>query len=156
MARRCASVAALLLLTLLAGCGGGGSSLECAPYARSLSGIQLYGPAYAWWDEAAGHYARTQHPERGSVLVFRRSSRLPDGHVSVVRRVLSDRLILVDQANWVHHRVGKDDQVLDVSPENDWTAVRVWWPPSGALGVTTYATYGFIGPPAATARIAAN
>ena len=28
----------------------------------------------------------------------------------------------------------------------DWSAVRVWWPPSHAWGVTVYPTYGFIQP----------
>jgi hypothetical protein len=36
--------------------------------------------------------------------------------------------------------------VLDVSPGNDWSAVRVWWPPSGGWGMTVYPTYGFILP----------
>jgi hypothetical protein len=42
--------------------------------------------------------------------------------------------------------------VLDVSPGNDWSAVRVWWPPSQAWGVTVYPTYGFIQPHPAGAQ----
>ena len=34
--------------------------------------------------------------------------------------------------------------VIDVSPGNDWTRVRVWWPPTKQMGVTEYATFGFI------------
>jgi hypothetical protein len=59
-------------------------------------------------------------------------------------RVLSDRRILATHANWVRHRVSGDVTVIDVSPGNDWTRVRVWWPPTNQMGVTEYATFGFI------------
>ncbi len=36
--------------------------------------------------------------------------------------------------------------MVDVSPGNDWSAVRVWWAPAHALGATVYPTYGFIAP----------
>ncbi len=142
-----------LSLLALAGCGGRraptlgkSSSLECAPYARQVSGVQLYGDAAEWWDQAEGRYARSTRPSAGAILVFRRSDRLPFGHVSVVSRVLSRREIRVTQANWVYHRLGQDDAVMDVSEQGDWSAVRVWWPPSQALGATTYPAYGFVGP----------
>jgi hypothetical protein len=149
----------------LAGCGASpgtglgfatGSTLECAPYARSISSVQLHGDAADWWDEAAGRYPRTDHPQPGAVLVFRRSSRLPDGHVSVVGEVVSDREIRVNQANWVHSRVGHEEPVVDVSQDNDWSAVRVWWAPARQLGTTVYPTFGFVGPAGAsvTDRIA--
>ena len=41
---------------------------QCAPYAREISGIDLYGAAGGWWDQAAGHYARGHAPEPGAVL----------------------------------------------------------------------------------------
>ena len=150
--------AALLLGVLaapLAACGSGprrlvssgaSAALECVPYARQVSGIQLRGEAYSWWEQAAGRYGRGSVPRPGSVLVFRRSARLGSGHVSVVQRVVSDREIVVTQANWVPRRVARDEPVVDVSPGNDWSAVRVWWAPSLALGRTAYPTYGFVGP----------
>ncbi len=125
---------------------GASTSLECAPFARQVSGIQLYGAAYSWWDQAAGHYARSTQPVPGGVLVFRRGGSLDSGHVSVVDRVVSAREITVTQANWVHRRITRNEPVLDVSPGNDWSAVRVWWAPTGALGSTIYPTYGFIAP----------
>jgi hypothetical protein len=93
-------VRALLLCLALAGCGQGGRdrsgdyvgglvAVECAPFARALSGVSLTGAAADWWSEAAGRYARAQTPAVGSVLVFRRSRRLPYGHVSVVSQVRS-------------------------------------------------------------------
>jgi surface antigen len=118
--------------------------LECAPFARAISGVELRGAAADWWPQAEGRYRRTQTPAVGSVLVFRRSARLPDGHVAVVSRVLSDRRILATHANWVRHQVSEDVPVIDVSPGNDWTRVRVWWPPTNQMGVTEYATFGFV------------
>jgi hypothetical protein len=151
----------LLLLGLLAlsACGsrmpqgpqagayvGGDVAAECAPFARALSGVSLYGPAADWWWEASGRYLRQRTPAEGSVLVLSRSARLPDGHVAVVSRVLSAREILVTQANWVHHRVTEDQPVIDVSTYNDWSVVRLWWPPAGEMGITDYPAAGFIRP----------
>jgi hypothetical protein len=141
-----------LLCLALAACGGGGlnagvsAPVECAPFARALTGVTLSGAAADWWRQADGRYPRSRTPEVGSILVFRRSGRLPSGHVSVVSRVLSGRRILVTSANWLHHRVTEDQPVVDVSEDGDWSAVRVWWPPAGQMGVTDYATYGFIRP----------
>lgn len=148
--------APIVMLLLLSACGGGNraatgaagasTSLECAPFARQETGIQLFGDAASWWDQAPGRYDRGPDPVPGGVLVFRRSGRLGSGHVSVVRRVVSGREITVTQANWVHRRITRDEPVVDVSTGNDWSAVRVWWAPSRALGSTVYPTYGFIAP----------
>lgn len=123
---------------------GGSVPLDCAPFARELSGVRLWGAAADWWPEADGRYSRGGTPAVGSVLVFRRSGRLPSGHVAVVSQMLGRRQILVTQANWVHHRVSADQPVIDVSSANDWSTVRVWWPPTGEMGVTDYPSYGFI------------
>lgn len=148
-------VPVLLLLTLAAcasrGDGpragdyvGGSVALDCVPFARALSGVRLSGDAADWWWQANGRYDRDTAPSIGSVLVFRRSGRLPSGHVAVVSQVLGRRQILVTQANWVHHRVSADQPVIDVSSANDWSLVRVWWPPSGQMGITDYPVHGFI------------
>ena len=148
----------LLLLLALSACGsrspetgsrvgdyiGGSVRVECAPFARALTGIHLSGAAADWWWQADGRYDRGNTPSVGSVLVLRRSGRLPSGHVAVVSQVLGRRQILVTQANWVHHRVSEDQPVIDVSEENDWSMVRVWWPPTGEMGVTDYPAHGFI------------
>lgn len=120
--------------------------VSCAPFARELSGIALYGDAADWWREAAGRYQRADRPMLGGVLVFRRSARLSSGHVSVVSRILGPRRVMVTQANWVAGELDRDQLVVDVSPDNDWTLVRVWYPPVRRLGVHHYPTYGFILP----------
>jgi surface antigen len=155
-----------LLCLLLAACGSGGgqrpdegrsAAVECAPFARALTGVALSGAAADWWSEARGRYARAQRPDVGSILVLQRSGRLPSGHVAVVSRVVSSRQIMVTQANWVHHRVTEDQPVIDISEDGDWSSVRVWWPPSGQMGISEYPAFGFIRPdhPAGHDRIAA-
>lgn len=147
---------------LLSACGSGprvsgvSPALECVPFARQVSGIQLRGEAYTWWEGAANRYRRGTRPVPGGVLVFRRSARLPLGHVSVVSRVVSDREITVTQANWMRRRITREDPVIDVSAGNDWSAVRVWWAPSGAMGRTVYPSYGFIAPDRADGTFAAG
>ncbi|NHO33233.1 CHAP domain-containing protein [Acetobacter fallax] len=137
-------------MTACADGGGTGRSwhgrLQCAPWAREHSSIALRGQAASWWANARGEYPRASLPEPGSVLVFRATSRLPDGHVSVVRSVRGSRAILVDQANWNPGRIDHAVPVVDVSAGNDWTRVRVWWSPTGTMGRTVYSTYGFILP----------
>ncbi|GAB0116530.1 CHAP domain-containing protein [Acidisoma sp. 7E03] len=151
--RRFARPAACLLSVLaLAGCGGGyaeygqHTSMTCVPYARQVSGLPLSGDAWQWWGAAAGRYAESNQPVPGAILVFRRTNRLSSGHLAVVTSVVAPRKVLVTQANWLPYRITSAQPVLDVSPGNDWSAVRVWWPPSGSWGVTVYPTYGFILP----------
>ncbi|MGC8475740.1 MAG: CHAP domain-containing protein [Acetobacteraceae bacterium] len=159
----------LMLAALLAGCAGGQRAtqgryiggpvhLACVPYARALSGLPLRGDASTWWRQAAGHYPRLDHPRPGSVLVFRPTARLPRGHVAVVTQVLGRRRILIDDANWVPHRVTADQPVIDVSPDNSWRLVRVYWPPAREMGVHVYPVLGFILPrdPAAPAVLQAR
>jgi surface antigen len=141
----------LLLVLALSACGGvperdvgERASLECVPFARALSGINLHGDAAAWWWQAGGQYARGKVPQVGSVIVMAPAHGLPRGHVAVVSQVMSPREILVTQANWVHHHVTTDQLVVDVSPFSDWSLVRVWWPPANTLGTTTYPAFGFI------------
>lgn len=149
----------LFVCLALAACGGssgdgGGetfdrgvpASVECAPFARALTGMALSGDAADWWPRARGRYARSAQPDVGSVMVFGRQERLPHGHVSVVSRILSRREIMVTQANWVHHVVTQDQPVVDVSANGDWSLVRVWWPPSGQMGTHDYQVSGFIRP----------
>jgi len=79
--------------------------------------------------------------------VLKRTSRLRYGHVAVVSRVLNSREILVDHANWLNRRnIYHNTLVRDVSPNNNWSAVRVWYSPGNTLGQRTYAAYGFIHP----------
>ncbi len=117
--------------------------VSCVPFAKAASGIALMGNAGWWWDAASGRYARGHRPEPGSVLAFRPIARMPLGHVAVVTRIVGRREILVDQANWgLPGRITRGVRVVDVSPRNDWSDVKVAMP-SGVLG-TPYPTFGFI------------
>jgi surface antigen len=119
------------------------SGLQCVPYARNVSGIQVSGNAWQWWDNAAGTYARGRVPEKGSVLAFRSNFRMRLGHVAVVSRVINSREILVDHANWNSGAVMRGVAVVDVSEANNWSAVRVVLGRSNEFG-SVYPTYGFI------------
>jgi surface antigen len=118
--------------------------LQCVPYARRVSGIELTGNAYRWWSEADGRYARGQVPEAGAILSFQRSSRMRLGHVAVVTETVNPREVLITQANWPGGgAISKAVSVIDVSPANDWTQVRVQIGHSGTYG-SVYRTNGFI------------
>jgi surface antigen len=122
---------------------------ECVPFAREISGIQIYGDAWTWWDKADGKYERGHRPEVGSVAVFARSSHLPLGHVAVVSRIVDRRVVMLTHANWSRQNgerghTEQDVTLTDVSPENNWSEVRVWYRDMDGLGSTTYPIYGFI------------
>lgn len=118
---------------------------QCAPYAREISGIQIFGNANTWWSQAAGKYERGDTPQVGSVLSFRSFGKMRLGHVAMVSAVVSDREILLTHANW-SRRGGIEYNVraIDVSAAGDWSQVKVWFGPLGDLGTTTYPTNGFI------------
>ena len=123
------------------------AGLQCVPFARQASGIQIYGDAYTWWTQAAGRYPRSGSPAPGSVLAIRGYHTARRGHVAVVRRVESSRLILVDHANWLNGgEISVNVPVLDVSAANDWSEIKVWHIPGGHWGGRTYRADGFIHP----------
>jgi surface antigen len=124
-------------------------AVQCGPYARMISGFDLYGSAWRWWSEADGQYDRGKAPEVGAALVFKQSPRMPSGHVAIVTKVVNARVIKVDHANWSPSRghkgtVEKDVSVVDESPNNDWSQVRVWYGPIRDYGLKVYPVYGFI------------
>jgi hypothetical protein len=121
--------------------------LECVPYARARSGLAIYGDAGTWWDKAEGRYTKRQAPRLGSVIVLTGYAGPGRGHVGVVSALVSSREIRLDHANWLGDgAIYIDDPVADVSPENNWSEVRVWNPRTTAWGLKTYLVEGFIGP----------
>lgn len=123
--------------------------LQCVPYAREESGVELRGNASTWWAQARGMYVRTKTPDSGNVMVMRGYRNPGRGHVAVVRQVLSDRSIIVDHANWLNSgEVTLNVPIVDVSPRNDWSQVRVWHIPTQSWGVRVYNVQGFIEPKA--------
>jgi hypothetical protein len=121
--------------------------LQCVPFARARSGVNIHGDAANWWDLAAGRYERSSQPSLGSVLVLTGYGGPHRGHVAVVTAVDSSREIRIDHANWLDDgAIYRDDPVIDVSPDNDWSEVRVWNTRANKLGTRTYVVRGFIGP----------
>ena len=125
--------------------------LQCVPYARAISGIEIYGDAHTWWDKAKGRYGRGDEPRVGAILSFKPHKASSLGHISAVRAIVNKRTILVSHANWsringTRGHIEDDVQVVDVSKKNDWSQVKVWYQPIGALGGTVYPINGFIYP----------
>jgi hypothetical protein len=125
---------------------GTSTRLSCVPYAREVSGIHLDGDAADWWDEADGVYPRSHAPKPGAVMVFAPHGEMSVGHLAVVTRIEGRREVLVTQANWLAHRIERRQPVVDVSPGNNWSEVRVWYEPAHEMGATVYRLYGFILP----------
>ena len=134
---------------------------QCVPFARLVSGIQIFGDAYTWWRQAIGKYETGFQPRAGAVLCFKPTDRMRLGHVAVVSQVLTDRIIQITHANWSpiegsRGKIEKDVTLVDVSPRGDWSAVKVWYDPNRDLGGSTYPTYGFIYPDAQARRVASS
>ncbi len=127
-----------------------GELIQCVPYAREVSGIDITGDAWSWWEGAQGKYERGHRPQFMAVLVLSRTERLKLGHVAVVVDVLGPREIRVTHANFgndpVSRRIIYDSMpAIDVSAANDWSVVRFWNYELKAWGID-YEAYGFIYP----------
>jgi surface antigen len=134
---------------------------QCVPFARLISGIQIFGDAYTWWKQAVGKYETGFTPKTGAVLCFKPTERMKLGHVAVVSQVLTDRIVQITHANWSpiegsRGKIEKDVTLVDVSPNGDWSQVKVWYDPNRDLGGSTYDTYGFIYPDAKARMVAAS
>lgn len=123
--------------------------IQCVPYARKVSGINLHGDAHTWWAQAQGQYARGDRPRIGAVMSFRPYGAMRLGHVAAVSRIVDSRTVLLRHSNWspIDGRRGQPEdnvRAIDVSPANDWSEVRVWYAPLGNLGTTHWPVDGFI------------
>ena len=122
---------------------------QCVPFARKMSGIKLFGDALTWWEQAAGHYARGHKPQVGAVMSFQPYRTMALGHVAMISKIIDERTVLLRHANWSfiagrRGHVELDVRAVDVSRQNDWSEVRVWYVPLGDLGTTRWPINGFI------------
>ena len=139
--------AAWLASGLIAAPAWSAAVLQCVPYARIVSGVDIRGDALTWWDQADRQYKRGSAPKKGAVLAFRPHGPMMLGHVAVVSRVLDDRRVLIRHANWsVPGAIEEDVLAVDVSNGGDWSQVRVWHSPTAQMGARTNPTFGFIYP----------
>lgn len=123
--------------------------LQCVPYARRVSGIPIYGDAHTWWKQAEGRFERGTRPKVGAVMSFRPHGSMKLGHVAAVSRIVDSRTVLLRHSNWspINGRRGQiedDVRAIDVSENNDWSKVRVWYAPIQDLGGTHWPLNGFI------------
>ena len=123
------------------------SILQCVPFARQVSGIDIRGNAKTWWGQAEGRYDRGQSPREGAVLAMPGSGRMRLGHVAMVSKIVNDREILLTHANWSHRGgIERDVRAIDVSDKGDWSRVRIWYAGNGDVGTSSYPVSGFIYP----------
>ena len=153
MSRWVASLSVALLVLALPTVASAASLLryvgECVPFARAASGIEIYGDAWTWWEKADGRYQRGHVPRQGAVIVFPRIAKLPLGHVAVVSRVVEKRVVMLTHANWSRQNgkrrhTEQDVTLFDVSDENNWSKVKVWYRDANGLGGGIYPVAGFI------------
>jgi len=143
---------AFAAILFLAAPAASAPAINCVQYVKQATGVNLSGDAWKWWHSAAGRYERGALPEANSIMVFSRTQKMRHGHVAVVREVIDDRTIRIDHANWAPRRGGKGKiakniLVQDISDANNWSSVRVWYPPVNDFG-RPYAVSGFIYRPA--------
>jgi hypothetical protein len=132
-------------------------AVQCVPYVRAHSVVDIHGDAYTWWEKAAGVYDRSSAPVEGSVMVMVGYAGKHRAHVAIVRRLVTPREIRIDHANWLNDgAIYVNDPVIDVSPANDWSQVKVWNIRSGTWGTKIYALRGFIGPGQANPLVSSN
>jgi surface antigen len=125
--------------------------LQCVPYARAVSGVEIRGDAHTWWAQAQGRFERGERPRVGAVLAFKPHGAMRLGHVAAVRKIVDSRTLLVSHANWStidgqRGHIEENVRVVDASPGNDWSEVQVWYTPNAALGTTRWPVHGFIYP----------
>ncbi|MEY4270416.1 MAG: hypothetical protein RLZZ58_1632 [Pseudomonadota bacterium] len=148
---RISALVAAVTLALAPMVANAGGYLQCVPFARAESGVNLYGNAETWWQQAAGKYDRGTQPRVGAVLAMPGTRAMPLGHVAVVSKIISDREILISHSNWspINGRRGQVERnvrAIDVSAAGDWSQVRIWYRPIGDLGLRTNPVSGFIYP----------
>jgi surface antigen len=123
-----------------------GNVIQCVTFVQAASQVHLRGNARDWWYNARGVYARGGTPEVGSVMNFRPIRRMYYGHVALVKRVIDERTVVVDQSHWAQNGISRNTRVIDVSPNNDWSSVRVATDQGGDRFGSIYPLYGFIYP----------
>jgi surface antigen len=141
----------LALILLAAPAHALNEGLQCVPYARALTGVEIRGDAHTWWGQAEGRYDRARKPKVGAVMAFIPHGNMRLGHVAAVRKVIDKRTLLISHANWSTINGGRGHieenvRVVDASEANDWSRVRVWYTPNDALGTTEWPLHGFIYP----------
>ncbi len=141
----------LSLLLLASPVAALNEGLQCVPYARAVSGVEIRGDAHSWWAQAEGRYDRGSRPKVGAVMSFRPHGSMRLGHVAAVRKIIDKRTVLVSHANWstingVRGHIEENVRVVDASEAGDWSEVRVWYDSTGDLGTTHWPLNGFIYP----------
>src|SRR5260370_21537495 len=88
MRRRTRAALGSMVIALIVALAPGGAFADdywqCVPFARLVSGIQIFGDAWTWWSQSAGKYQTGYVPKERAVLCFKPTGRMRLGHVAVV------------------------------------------------------------------------
>jgi len=122
--------------------------INCVQYVRSVSDVELSGDGWMWWDRAGDRYERGNTPQPGAVMVFKRTKQMVHGHIAIVSELVDERTSRINHSNWaprggLRGRVDTDVTVQDISDNNDWSAVRVWYEKADNFG-RPYPISGFV------------
>lgn len=122
--------------------------INCVQYVRSVSDVELSGDGWMWWERAGDRYERGNTPQPGAVMVFKRTKQMVHGHIAIVSELVDERTIRINHSNWaprggLRGRVDTDVTVQDISDNNDWSAVRVWYEKADNFG-RPYPISGFV------------
>ena len=122
--------------------------INCVQYVRSTSDVELSGDGWMWWDRAGDRYERGNTPQPGAIMVFKRTKQMVHGHIAIVSELVDERTIRINHSNWaprggLRGRVDTDVTVQDISDNNDWSVVRVWYEKADNFG-RPYPISGFV------------
>ena len=70
------SLAAALIVSIAPAGASADTYWQCVPFARLISGIQIFGDAYTWWRQAVGKYETGFTPRAGAVLCFKPTGKM--------------------------------------------------------------------------------
>src|SRR5262249_13707964 len=60
------------------------ANLQCVPFVRRETGVEIYGDANTWWSQAKDQFERQAEPIEGGVLVLHGYAGAQRGHVAVI------------------------------------------------------------------------
>jgi len=97
--------------------------LQCVPFARALTGLEIRGDAHSWWDQAEGRYERGSRPKVGAVMTFIPHGNMRLGHVAAVRRIIDKRTLLISHADRSAEAVLRS---LEVNALSSWRLLELF------------------------------
>src|SRR3546814_2247370 len=95
------------------------AALQCVPFARAETGIEIYGNAKTWWAQAAGDYDRGQEPREGAVMAFAGTRGMPlrsEEHTSELQSLMriSYAVFCLKKKNKLRQRQSNESDINNI------------------------------------------